>query len=47
METFNAFMKHIKTLPKKQTEMNIVDNPVEVFKQCGFAESWKNGEKSN
>ena len=45
MKTFLATVKEIKK--QRKSEMNLVDNPIEAFKTNGYAESWKNSEKSN
>lgn len=51
IDAFKRFIARLKSIKNfKQTrklEFNLVDDPVEAFKSCGFAESWKLGEKSN
>jgi hypothetical protein len=46
--SIKQFLNTVEKIKKqRKSEMSIVDNPIEAFKANGFAESWKNSEKSN
>jgi predicted nucleic acid-binding protein len=47
-ELLKEFLAVVKTYKQQRKfSFNIVDDPVEFFKERGFAEAWKNKEKSN
>ena len=48
IKSIQEFISVVNQIKKeRKSEMSIVDNAVEQFKTSGYAESWKNGEKSN
>ena len=47
-EQLKEFLSVVRTFKNfGKFSLNIVDEPVEFFRERAFAEAWKNGEKSN
>ena len=47
-EHLKEFLQVVKTYKQQgKFSFNIVDEPVDFFRERGFAEAWKNQEKSN